>query len=126
MYIIATPIGNVQDISERSRSVLMSVDFILCEDTRKTSHLLSLLNIEKPHLISCHAHNEQSRVARALLEISNGKKGAYLSDAGTPAISDPGMRLVAAAHKESIPIEPLPGPSAVINCTAETIAASDS
>ncbi len=114
LYIIATPIGNIRDISERSRSILESVDFILCEDTRKTSLLLKSLEIPKKHLISCHAHNEQSRVEKALEELSNGKIGAYVSDAGTPAVSDPGMRLVSAAHRAFIPVMPLPGPSAVV------------
>ena len=113
LYIVATPIGNPMDISERAKNVLAEVDFILCEDTRRTTRLLHSLSIAVPHLVSCHAHNESKRTERALQELQFGKKGAYVSDAGTPAVSDPGMRLVAAALANGIAVEPLPGPSAV-------------
>ena len=113
-YIVGVPIGNMQDLSPHAVTVLSTVDFILCEDTRRANKLLRDAGIEPPHLISCHAHNEQSRIERAILELSSGKNGAYISDAGTPAVSDPGMRLVAAAHSVNISVMPVAGPSAVI------------
>ena len=118
LYIVATPIGNIHDASERMKSVLGSVDFILCEDTRRSKKLLQMLNVEVPHLISCHAHNEQARVEKAMSELQSGKIGAYISDAGMPAISDPGMRMVQAAHQMNIPVVPIAGPSAVSTAIA--------
>lgn len=118
LYIVATPIGNIGDASERMKRILSSVDFILCEDTRRSHKLLQMLDLQAPHLISCHAHNEQARVDRAISELQSGKVGAYISDAGMPAISDPGMRLVQAAHHFSIPVVPIPGPSAVSTALA--------
>ena len=113
LYVVATPIGNLEDISKHAISVLRSVDFILCEDTRRTGFLLSELQIPAPQLISCHAHNEQGRIQRAMEELAKGKHAALLSDAGTPAISDPGMFVVQAAHQAHIPVIPISGPSAV-------------
>lgn len=118
LYIVATPIGNVWDASERMKTILSSVDFILCEDTRRSKKLLQMLNLPVPHLISCHAHNENARVSRAIEELQSGKTGAYISDAGMPAISDPGMRLVQAAHLADISVVPIPGPSAVSTALA--------
>ena len=113
LYVVATPIGNIDDASIRMREVLSSVDFILCEDTRRAKKLLQRLDIVVPHLISCHAHNENKRVERAIEELLSGKKGAYISDAGMPAVSDPGMRLVEASHAAGVAVIPIPGPSAV-------------
>ena len=118
LYIVATPIGNILDMSPHAKEVLASVDFILCEDTRRTSKLLHMLEIFSPtvpfpQLISCHAHNEYFRVERALDEIIQGKKAALVSDAGTPAVSDPGMLVVAQAHKRGIAVVPVVGASAV-------------
>lgn len=113
LYVVATPIGNIDDASTRMREVLSGVDFILCEDTRRSKKLLQRLDLAVPHLISCHAHNENKRVDRAIDELTSGKKGAYISDAGMPAISDPGMRLVEAAHRAGVAVNPIPGPSAV-------------
>ena len=118
LYIVATPIGNIRDASERMQTILSSVDFILCEDTRRSKKLLQMLNLSVPHLISCHAHNEQARVDKAISELQSGKVGAYISDAGMPAISDPGMRLVQAAHQSNISVVPVPGPSAVSTALA--------
>ena len=118
LYIVATPIGNVRDASERMKTILSSVDFILCEDTRRSKKLLQMLNLPIPHLISCHAHNENARVSRAVEELESGKTGAYISDAGMPAISDPGMRLVQAAHQAGLRVVPIPGPSAVSTALA--------
>ena len=118
LYIVATPIGNVLDASERMKTILSSVDFILCEDTRRSKKLLQMLKLPIPHLISCHAHNENARVNRAMEELQSGKTGAYISDAGMPAISDPGMRLVQAAHRAEVSVIPIPGPSAVSTALA--------
>lgn len=113
LYVVATPIGNVSDASRRMQEVLATVDFILCEDTRRSKKMLKQFGIEAPQLISCHAHNENKRVDRAISELQSGKSGAYISDAGLPAVSDPGMHIVAAAHKSGIEVVPIPGPSAV-------------
>ena len=118
LYIVATPIGNIRDASERMKTILSSVDFILCEDTRRSKKLLQMLNLPVPHLISCHAHNENARVSRAVKELQSGKTGAYISDAGMPAISDPGMRLVEAVHQSGLSVVPIPGPSAVSTALA--------
>ena len=114
LYIVGIPIGNMQDLSPHAVTVLSEVDFILCEDTRRAKKLLREFGIDSPQLISCHAHNEQSRVERAMAEMAIGKTGAYISDAGTPAISDPGMRLVEAAHGSNVSVMPVAGPSAVV------------
>lgn len=113
LFIVATPIGNMEDLSSHAREILSSVDFILCEDTRRTKRLLSDCGIQAPLLISCHAHNEQKRVERALKEIQSGKTAALVSDAGTPAVSDPGAIIVADAHRLGISIAPIVGASAV-------------
>ena len=113
LFIVATPIGNKEDLSAHAREILSSVDFILCEDTRRTKRLLSDCGLVAPQLISCHAHNEQKRVQRALQEIKAGKKAALVSDAGTPAISDPGAIVVEQAHQAGILVSPAAGASAV-------------
>lgn len=113
LFIVATPIGNPEDLSSHAREVLTSVDFILCEDTRRTKRLLADCGIMAPHLISCNAHNEQHRVERALEEIKSGKTAALVSDAGTPAVSDPGAIIVAEAHRRGISVTPVVGASAV-------------
>ena len=113
LYVVATPIGNVLDASPHLTQVLSSVSFILCEDTRKTRRLLTQLSIPHPHLISCHAHNEEFRIQRAMEELSQGKSGALVSDAGTPAVSDPGMYIVQEAHRRNIPVSPIVGASSV-------------
>lgn len=113
LYVVATPIGNVRDASDRMKETLSAVDFILCEDTRRSKKLLQALQLPIPQLISCHAHNESSRIERAIEELQSGKSGAYISDAGMPAVSDPGMRLVEAVHRAGMAVVPIPGPSAV-------------
>ena len=118
LYIAATPIGNTQDASPRLRHVLATVDFILSEDTRKTKGLLHRLGITAPPLISCNGHNERTRINRALDEIDRGKVGALVSDAGTPAVSDPGMYIVEEAHKRGISVVPVPGPSSVLTAVS--------
>lgn len=111
LYLIPTPIGNIEDISERAKKVLSSVDYIACEDTRVTSKLLSLLNI-KNKTFSCHEHNEIIASKKIIEDLKMGLNIAYSSDAGSPCISDPGEILVKKAIENNIKIVPLPGPNA--------------
>lgn len=113
LYIVATPIGNLQDISERAINTLMSVDFILAEDTRHSSHLLLALGIHNK-LISLHAHNEEEKSKHLIDELESGLSAALISDAGTPLISDPGYPLVKLAREKGISVVPIPGPCALI------------
>jgi 16S rRNA (cytidine1402-2'-O)-methyltransferase len=119
LYIVSTPIGNLKDITLRALEVLKEVDFIVCEDTRVTGILLNHYEIKK-ELISYNAQSESSKINFVLERIKSGKSCSLVSDAGTPAISDPGVRLVNAAIQKGITIEPIPGASAVI--TALSIA----
>ncbi|MFH1314881.1 MAG: 16S rRNA (cytidine(1402)-2'-O)-methyltransferase [Candidatus Uhrbacteria bacterium] len=115
LYIVATPIGNLKDVSERMLETLRSVDLILCEDTRVTAKLLAKYGIEKP-LQSYHQHSDQKKVEKILDELSDDKNLALVTDAGTPGISDPGSMLVAETlrrFEDQIEIIPIPGPSAV-------------
>jgi 16S rRNA (cytidine1402-2'-O)-methyltransferase len=112
LYIIATPIGNLGDVSERALEILRRVDLILCEDTRQTRKLLIRFAIEKP-LLSFHDHNERERVPNLIARLETGETLALVSDAGTPTISDPGYRLINAAADAGIVLVPIPGPSAV-------------
>ncbi len=118
LYIISTPIGNLKDITLRALETLEEVEFILCEDTRITSRLLKHYNISK-ELISFNAVSEKKKIPNVIKRIKSGDNCALVSDAGTPAISDPGVRLVSEAIKEQIDVVPIPGTSAVI--TALTI-----
>lgn len=113
LYIVPTPIGNLKDITFRAIETLKSVDAILAEDTRQTSKLLKHYNIEKK-LISHHQHNEHKTTERITEEILNGNTYALVSDAGTPAISDPGFLLVRACIKKNIKVECLPGATAFV------------
>lgn len=113
LYIVATPIGNLEDLSPRAIQTLGLVDYIAAEDTRHSRSLLQHFNINKP-CISLHEHNEQQKVDRLLTDLQNGQSIALISDAGTPLISDPGYRLVHAARKNNIKIIPIPGPCALI------------
>lgn len=113
LFIVATPIGNLDDISVRARDVLASVDFIAAEDTRHSRIMLSRLGINTK-LVSYHDYNER-KVAQSLIDkMMAGKSIALISDAGTPLINDPGYQLVAAAHTAGIKVIPVPGPSALI------------
>jgi len=112
LYVVATPIGNLGDITLRALEVLKSVDLIACEDTRQTLKLLSHFEIKKP-LISYHQHSRIQKVEQIINTISNGNDVALVSDAGTPGISDPGQALIKAAHEAKIKVVPIPGPSAV-------------
>jgi len=114
LYVVATPIGNRDDLSHRARQVLDSVDLIAAEDTRRTGRLLSHFGISTPQ-ISLHEHNEE-RVCRQVIErLLGGASVALVSDAGTPLINDPGYRLLDAAHAEGLCVAPVPGPSAVVS-----------
>lgn len=117
LYIVATPIGNLGDITFRAVETLRSVDLIACEDTRHTHKLLAHLSIKKP-TVSYHEHNETERSAKLLVELNSGKSIALVSDAGTPAISDPGFRIVKLAVEARINVVPIPGPSAVITAVS--------
>ena len=113
LFIVATPIGNLKDITLRALETLKEVDFIACEDTRNTSFLLSTYEIKK-ELFVLNAANEINKIALVLNRIKNGEKCALVTDAGTPCISDPGIRLVNAAEKENIEIVGIPGANAAI------------
>ncbi|MCL2695005.1 MAG: 16S rRNA (cytidine(1402)-2'-O)-methyltransferase [Clostridiales bacterium] len=113
LYLAATPIGNLSDITGRVIDTLAACDAVFCEDTRRTGLLLSHLDIKKP-LFSCHAHNEQARAEQLAEMLAEGKTVVYVSDAGMPGISDPGARLVAICVERGLPFTVLPGPSAVL------------
>ncbi len=113
LYVVPTPIGNLEDITLRALTVLKSVDFIYAEDTRNTIHLLRHFKIEKP-LRSYHAHNEHSTVEQIVEIIATEKSVALVSDAGTPAISDPGFLLVRECIKQNVAVETLPGATAFV------------
>lgn len=113
LYIVPTPIGNLEDMTFRAINVLKSVDLILAEDTRNTIHLLKHFQIEKP-LRSYHAHNEHKTVEQIVEMISSEKSVALVSDAGTPAISDPGFLLVRECIKQGVDVETLPGATAFV------------
>ena len=113
LRVVATPIGNLEDLSGRAREALATADLVACEDTRRTGLLLHNLGIKKP-LLSLHDHNERLRLPRVLEALASGQTVALVSDAGTPLVSDPGYLVVREAAKLGIPIEPIPGPSAVL------------
>lgn len=112
LYLVATPIGNLQDITLRALETLKSVDVIACEDTRHTRNLLNHFTIHT-RLIACHANNEEQSAAGIVNLLSEGQSVAYVSDAGTPGISDPGSRLVRIVRAAGYPVVPIPGPSAL-------------
>ena len=113
LYLVPTPIGNLEDITLRAINILKSVDVVLAEDTRTSGHLLKHLGISKP-LQSYHIHNEHQTVQRIIARLLKGETMALISDAGTPAISDPGFLLVRECLKNGIEIECLPGPTAFV------------
>lgn len=113
VYLVATPIGNLEDITQRARRVLEECDLIACEDTRHTGRLLSRLGIKKP-LISYHEHNEARRAGELAGRALGGERIAVVSDAGTPGVSDPAYRVVRAAIEAGIQVVPVPGASSVL------------
>ena len=124
LFIVATPIGNLDDITFRAVEVLKSVDIVFAEDTRHSKKLLQHLNITKP-IRAFHDHNEREKTKAIIGEIHSGKSIALISDAGTPLISDPGYFLVAQAKKECLRVVPIPGPSALITALSASGLASD-
>jgi 16S rRNA (cytidine1402-2'-O)-methyltransferase len=117
LYLVATPIGNLEDITLRAIRILKEADVIACEDTRQTQKLLQHYGIHK-ELVSYHAHNELTRAPELIIELEQGAKAALVSDAGTPVVSDPGHRLVTLCLRHHIPVVPIPGPSAFIAALA--------
>lgn len=127
LYIVATPIGNLEDLSERAKRILSEVDFILAEDTRVTQRLLSFPRKRESDsrsesgmthikIISFHQHSSEEKISAIIRELHNGKNYALVTDAGTPNISDPGGKLVEAAHEAGVTVVPIPGPNAAITC----------
>jgi 16S rRNA (cytidine1402-2'-O)-methyltransferase len=116
LYVVATPIGNLADISLRALHVLQKVDVIACEDTRHTQQMLRAYGIDRPgsQLLAVHQHNEAEAAQTVITRLAQGERVAYVSDAGTPAISDPGARLTAAVRQAGYRVLPLPGASSVI------------
>jgi 16S rRNA (cytidine1402-2'-O)-methyltransferase len=114
LYIVATPIGNLEDITQRALRVLGEVDLVACEDTRRTRVLLNHFGI-KTKTISYHEHNERERAAEICQLLASGKNVALVSDAGTPLISDPGFRVANAAIELNLPVVPVPGPTAFVS-----------
>ena len=125
LFIVATPIGNLDDITFRAFEVLKNVDFVMAEDTRHSKKLLSHLDISK-RIRAFHEHNEREKTKAIISEIYSGKSIALISDAGTPLISDPGYFLVAQAKKEGLKVVPIPGPTALITALSASGLASDS
>jgi 16S rRNA (cytidine1402-2'-O)-methyltransferase len=117
LYVVATPIGNLEDISLRALRILQECDAIACEDTRQTVKLLTHFDIQK-RLVSYHEHNEITRAAEMIIELEQGAKVALVTDAGTPSISDPGQRLVSLCLRHNIDVVPVPGPCAFVAALA--------
>jgi 16S rRNA (cytidine1402-2'-O)-methyltransferase len=113
LYLVATPIGNLADITLRALETLREVDVIACEDTRKTGRLLKRFDIDKPK-IAFHEHNERQATNRVMSMIEQGQSVALVTNAGTPGISDPGFTLVRRAIEEGVPVVMIPGPSALV------------
>ncbi len=112
LYVVATPIGNLADLTERAKSILGSVDLVACEDTRTTGSMLTRLGLHRD-LVAYHDHNEIHVAENLAAQIAAGKSVAVVSDAGTPAISDPGFRIVRACRRLGLPVIPVPGACAV-------------
>ena len=117
LYVISTPIGNIQDISNRALKILSESDYILCEDTRVTSKLLNFYNIKKK-LISFHISNEKIKIQRIIDDLKCKKIISLVSDAGTPTLSDPGKSLISKCHDHGIKVIPVPGASAILSAVS--------
>jgi 16S rRNA (cytidine1402-2'-O)-methyltransferase len=125
LYVVATPIGNRDDITLRALKTLAAVDLVAAEDTRDTARLLRGYGIDTP-LVSCHEHNEQQRAAQLSKRIAAGARVALVSDAGTPSVSDPGFRLVQAVADAGLPVIPIPGVSAAVSALSVSALPTDS
>lgn len=127
LYVVATPIGNLADVTLRALHVLQLADCIACEDTRHTQALLRAYGIDKPSsaLLSVHRHNEAQGAEEVVRRLQQGQRVAYASDAGTPGVSDPGARVVAAVRAASLPVVPLPGASSVTTVLSAAGAAGE-
>ncbi len=125
LYLVASPIGNLEDITFRAVRVLKESDWIACEDTRHTRILLNHYGIGKP-LVSYHDHNESERAPELIARLLAGSSGSLISDAGMPLVADPGYRLVHAAVAEGISVQPIPGPSAIVTALAASGLPTDS
>jgi 16S rRNA (cytidine1402-2'-O)-methyltransferase len=125
LYLVATPIGNLEDITLRALRVLKEVDLIACEDTRQTLKLLSHYGIQT-RLVSYHEHNEMTKAAELVVDLEGGAKIALVTDAGMPGISDPGFRLIALAIRHHVPVIPIPGASAFLSALAASGLPTDS
>ena len=125
LYLVGTPIGNLEDITLRALRVLKEVDLIACEDTRHTAQLLSHYGIDKP-TVSYHEHNELTRAAELVVHLERGDNIAVVSDAGMPGVSDPGYRLVALAIRHHIRVVPIPGASAFLSALVASGMPTDS
>ncbi len=124
LFVVATPIGNLSDISTRALEILQTVDLIACEDTRQTIKLLNHFGIQKP-LTSYHEFNEEKKAAELADQLAERTNVALVSDAGVPAVSDPGYRLVRLCRLRGIPVVPIPGPNAAITALAASGLPSD-
>jgi len=113
LFVVSTPIGNLEEASPRLCRVLSEVDLVLCEDTRRTRTLFTALELTAPKLVSCHAHNEAGRLTSITAQLEQGASIALVSDAGSPGVSDPGGFIVEAAHAAGVPVHVVGGPSAV-------------
>ena len=113
LYVVATPIGNLADLTDRARAILGAVDLVACEDTRTTGAMLTRLGLHR-ELVAYHEHNEIEAAEKLAEFIALGKSVAVVSDAGTPGLSDPGFRLVRACRRRGLPVVPVPGPSALV------------
>src|SRR6476620_3654910 len=125
LFVVATPIGNLEDITYRAVRVLREVDLIACEDTRHTAKLLQHYGIDKP-TVSYHEHNEAARAEELAGKLQQGLNVAQVSDAGMPSISDPGYRVIKLAIERGIPVVPVPGASAVVTALAASGLPTDS
>jgi 16S rRNA (cytidine1402-2'-O)-methyltransferase len=113
LYVVATPIGNLADLTDRARAILGGVDLVACEDTRTTGAMFTRLGLRK-ELVAYHEHNEIEAAEKLAEQLAAGKSIAIVSDAGTPGLSDPGFRVVRACRRRDLPVVPVPGPSALI------------